>query len=112
MLRVPYAFSHFVLVDDGGKELNHGSIIGHFPFITDRAMNYRMMYSGSKYAKAAERIGGELMAEERKRRREEQLQQLAKKNEEEKKEENVHKKGKSKGKGKGKKKTVTFAVEE
>lgn len=64
---VPNAFIHFVLVDDSGKELNRGSIKnkGHLPYITERAMNYRAVY-GSKYAKAAERYGREIMEEQRK----------------------------------------------
>mmetsp|Transcript_7682 Transcript_7682/g.18741 ORF Transcript_7682/g.18741 Transcript_7682/m.18741 type:complete len:233 (+) Transcript_7682:507-1205(+) len=58
----PPNFSTFVLVDDAGNYLNHGTPGGRLPDIRERAYNYKVV-QGSKYAKEAERIGKEAVKE-------------------------------------------------
>jgi len=54
----PPDFSTFVLVDDGGGYLNHGTPSGSMPHKMERAYNFKMV-EGSKYEKEAIRIGQE-----------------------------------------------------
>jgi len=54
----PPAFTQFVLVDDEGDLLATGYPTGRLPSARDRAENF-MLVRGSKYAKAAERVGVE-----------------------------------------------------
>ena len=52
----PPTFASFVLVDDDGELLNHGTPTGPLPTVSDRTSNYAMT-RGSKYARAAEALG-------------------------------------------------------
>uniref|UniRef100_A0A6V3NQ56 Uncharacterized protein n=1 Tax=Lotharella globosa TaxID=91324 RepID=A0A6V3NQ56_9EUKA len=52
----PPEFKSFVLVDDAGGYLSHGTPTGTMPALRERQFNYKMV-EGSKYAKEAERIG-------------------------------------------------------
>ena len=51
----PPSFSTFVLVDDAGNLLNHGTPTGNLPNERERVENYNLV-KGSKYAKAADSI--------------------------------------------------------
>jgi hypothetical protein len=52
---VPNSYRTFVLVDDDGKLLQHGTPSGDLPPLRDRQLNYRLVM-GSKYAIAADSL--------------------------------------------------------
>lgn len=52
----PSDFKTFVLVDDDGELLNHGTPTGDVPHIRERQANWKIV-EGSKYAKAAMQMG-------------------------------------------------------
>mmetsp|Transcript_22884 Transcript_22884/g.53559 ORF Transcript_22884/g.53559 Transcript_22884/m.53559 type:complete len:213 (-) Transcript_22884:229-867(-) len=52
----PPAFESFVLVDDAGKYLNHGSPSGTLPSLQYRRRNFALV-QGSKYAVEANKLG-------------------------------------------------------
>lgn len=52
----PPKFESFVLVDDAGALLNHGTPRGDLPHMQERVQNYRVV-QGSKYAVEAEKLG-------------------------------------------------------
>jgi len=54
----PPAFSTFVLVDDDGELLASGSPTGQLPHPMERQANFKLV-AGSKYARAAEKLGAE-----------------------------------------------------
>ncbi len=56
--RAPPEYNTFVLVDDSGALLAKGSPTGELPHISERAMNYRVVY-GSKYAVEADKIAAQ-----------------------------------------------------
>merc|ERR1719310_558444 len=53
----PPTFEAFVLVDDAGDLLNSGTPAGELPSLRQRQQNYALV-RGSKYAAAAEKLGG------------------------------------------------------
>lgn len=53
---VPPSYNSFVLVDDDGNLLNHGTPTGQLPHINERRKNYQVV-KNSKYSIAADKMG-------------------------------------------------------